>query len=433
MSLTDRGPLRVMFITTSMPVGGMESLLVTLIRRLDRSWMLPELCCLKRFDALGEVLAGEVPAFSGFLKNKYDVAVLPRLTRLLRERQIDAVVTVGAGDKMFWGRLAAAWAGVPVVCSALHSTGEPDRVEFVNRRLARLTDAFIGVAGPQARHLIEHEGCPAEKVVVIPNGVDTQRFRPRWPSTALRRELGLSEFDPVVGAIAALRPEKNHVLFLRAAAIVRQELPAARFLVVGDGPERMPLETLSQSLDLKGAVHFLGTRRDIPEVLSLIDILALTSHTEASPVSILEAMACEKPVVATRVGSVPEMVRDGQTGYLADAGDAEALARGIVDLLTHAERAAAFGRAGREFVLLHGSLEQMVRRYQDLIAGIYQAKVRRQSRRLSGMLEKQTGEAGRVKGEERKEQGDRESADQKNPPSPFPLPPSSPNYGETPH
>ncbi|MBN2580142.1 MAG: glycosyltransferase [Pirellulales bacterium] len=378
--LADRGPLRVMFITTSLPVGGMERLLVELIRRLDRTRVLPELCCLKRFDALGQVLAEEVPAFSGLLKSKYDVAVLRRLTRLLRERRIDAVVTVGAGDKMFWGRLAAAWAGVPVVCSALHSTGEPDRVELLNRQLARLTDAFIGVAGPQARWLIEREDCPAEKVVVIPNGVDPERFHPRWPDALLREALGLPEHAPIVGIVAALRPEKDHELFLRVAARVQRDFPAAKFLVVGDGPERANLENLSRASGLEDAVLFLGTREDIPEILSLVDVVVLTSRREANPVSLLEAMAGEKPVVATRVGSVAETVLDGRTGYLADAGDAEALARGIGELLAHPDRAAAFGRAGREQVLMYGSLEGMVRGYEDLIVGIYEAKTRRRRR-----------------------------------------------------
>ena len=183
--LADRGPLKVMFITTSMPMGGMETLLAELIRRLDRSRFEPELCCLKYLDVLGESLAEEIPVFTGLLKHKYDFAVLWRLKRLLRQRRIDAVVTVGAGDKMFWGRLAGRLAGVPVICSALHSTGWPDRVEFLNRLLAPLTDAFIGVAQTQGRHLAEKEGCPAAKVRVIPNGVDVEKFHPRWPVASL--------------------------------------------------------------------------------------------------------------------------------------------------------------------------------------------------------------------------------------------------------
>ena len=183
--LRDRGPLRVMFVITSMPVGGAESLLVELIRRLDRSRFLPELCCLKDLGPLGETLALEVPAHHGLLARKTDVSVLWRLAELMRRRRIDAVVTVGAGDKMFWGRLAARMAGVPVIASALHSTGWPDRVQFANRLLAPITDAFIAVAEPHGRYLAAHEGCTASKIRVIPNGVDAEAL----PAAASRRNV----------------------------------------------------------------------------------------------------------------------------------------------------------------------------------------------------------------------------------------------------
>lgn len=375
--LSDRGPLRVMFVITSMPVGGAETLLVELVRRMDRRRFAPELCCLKRFGPLGEVLSGEVPAFTGLLAHKYDLRVLPRMIRLMRRRRVDAVVTVGTGgDKMFWGRLAAYAAGVPVICSALHSTGLPDRVERLNRLLAPLTDAFVAVAEPHARYIAEHEGCPARKVFVIPNGVDTDRFRPRWPDERLRRRLGLPDAAPVVAIVAALRPEKNHALFLEASARVRAELPEARMLIVGDGPCRAELEALSERLGLAGAVHFAGTRRDVPEILSIADVVVLSSHMEANPVCLLEAMACEKPVVATAVGSVGEVVRDGRTGWLVPPGDAEAMARRIVDLLRDPPSAAALGRAGREEVLSHWSIDRMVSGYESMIEGIYAAKSR---------------------------------------------------------
>jgi glycosyltransferase involved in cell wall biosynthesis len=373
--LDDRGPLRVMFVITSMPVGGAETLLTELIRRLDRGRFLPELCCLKYFDPLGEVLAQEIPAFTELLAHKYDVRVLWRLTQLMRRRRIDAVVTVGTGgDKMFWGRLAAWLAGVPVICSALHSTGLPDRVEFANRLLAPLTDAFIAVAEPHGRYLAEHEGCPAPKVRVIPNGVDVERFHPRWPNRALRQSLELDPMDPVVGIVAALRPEKNHEMFLRVAEMVHERLPAARFLVVGDGPERTKLEALAQELGITGAVRFLGTRHDVPEVLSLVDVLALTSHSEANPLCLLEAMASEKPVVATRVGSVSETVLEGQTGHLVAPDDIGGMARRVLELLGDRDRAAAIGRSGRELVIARWSVARMVEGYQELIKEIYTAK-----------------------------------------------------------
>jgi glycosyltransferase involved in cell wall biosynthesis len=379
----DRGPLRVMFVITSMPVGGAETLLVELVRRLDRERFSPELCCLKYFDRLGDLLAREIPAFTGLLAHKYDFAVLWRLVSLMRGRRVDAVVTVGAGDKMFWGRLAAWLAGVPVICSALHCTGLPDYVQWPNRLLEPITDAFIAVARRHGQHLTEHEGCPAQKVRVIANGVDLEKFHPGWPNRWLQQQLGLAAENPVACIVAALRPEKNHPLFLRAAALVHRELPQARFLIVGDGTERDRLESLAAELSISEVVRFLGTRPDVPEILSLVDVLVLTSHMEANPISILEAMAAEKPVVATRVGSVEETVVDGRTGYLVAPGEAGEMAERLVGLLKDRQRAAAMGRAGREQVIARWSIDRTVEGYQDLIAGIYTAKAQRPPSRKS--------------------------------------------------
>jgi len=373
--LEDRGPLRVMFVITSMPVGGAETLLVNLIRRMDRSRFEPELCCLKELGPLGEVLAREVPVCEKLIHYKTDWRVIGRLARRMRERKIDAVVTVGTGgDKMFWGRLAAWRAGVPVILSALHSTGLPDHVELPNRLLAPITDGFIGCAKPHGEYLVRAEGCPRHKVFVVPNGVDTERFRPLAPPPGLREQVGLPADAPTAAIVAALRPEKNHELFFDAAAQVLRRLPQARFLVIGDGARRATLQERVDQLGLSDAVHFLGTRSDVPELLSLVNVLVLSSHMEANPVSILEGLACGKPVVATRVGSVPETVQHGTTGLLVDPGNADQLASALGDLLESPATAAALGRAGRELVVSSWSLDGMVAGYQNLIQDIYQAK-----------------------------------------------------------
>ena len=156
-------PLRVMFLITSMPVGGAETLLFNLVRGMDRSRFLPEICCLKEPGPLGVELQAEMSIHSRLISHKYDFRVLFRLKKLFRQRQIDAVITVGAGDKMFWGRLAARLARVPVVISALHSTGWPDGVGRLNRLLSRWTDAFIAVANTHAQFLVEYEKFPIEK------------------------------------------------------------------------------------------------------------------------------------------------------------------------------------------------------------------------------------------------------------------------------
>ncbi|MCA9186137.1 MAG: glycosyltransferase [Pirellulaceae bacterium] len=378
LPIDDRGPLRVMFALTSMPVGGAETLLVNLIQGMDRERFLPEVCCLKSRGPLGEQLAEQISVHSEFIRNKFDVRVLPRLTRLFRERRVDALVTVGAGDKMFWGRLAAWRAHVPVIASALHSTGWPDGVGRCNRWLTPITDAFIGVAKAHGRHLVENECFPAEKVHVIPNGIDVRRFHPpREGKDRVRRQLHLPVGVPLCGIVAALRPEKNHRVFLQAAARVRMKVSDAEFVVVGEGPMLEELKTLARELGLVGTVHFLGNRSDIPEILRAIDVFALSSDNEACPVSILEAMATELPIVATQVGSVPELLDHGQLGMLVPTRQPVAMAGAMVEYLTDPRHARTVGARGRKKVLRTATLGTMVTGYQDLIASIYRGKCNR--------------------------------------------------------
>jgi glycosyltransferase involved in cell wall biosynthesis len=371
----ERGPLRVLFAITSIPVGGAETLLVNLVRRMDRRRFQPEICCLKEPGPLGEQLASEMPVYSGFLESKYDLRVVSRLRRLMVRRQTDALVTVGAGDKMFWGRLAAWRARVPVVLSALHSTGWPDGVGTLNRCLTPLTDGFIAVAKDHGRFLIEEEGFPANKVHVIPNGVDTQRFCPNPVAReAIRHDLRIHADVPVFGIVAALRPEKNHLLFLRAAKLIRQAIPDAMFLLVGDGPQREQIKVAVASAGLHDCVRLLGSRGDIPDLLAAMDVFVLSSRMEANPVSILEAMAAGLPVVATRVGSVFETVHDGRNGYLVQSGDAESIARHCIFLASRPDVAQRMGQLGRQVTEQQWSVDCMVEGYQQLIVEVYQRK-----------------------------------------------------------
>lgn len=368
-------PMRVLFLLTSMPVGGAETLLVNLVRRMDRNRFDPEIACLKNAGPLGELLSSEMPVHTNLLASKWDLRVLPRLVWLLGSRRVDAVVTVGAGDKMFWGRIAAWIAGVPVIASALHSTGWPDGVGRLNRWLTSITDAFIGVAKPHGRHLVERERFPERKVFVIPNGVDTDRFAPPVDGgRSVRESLGIGPTTPLVGILAALRPEKNHELFLAAAARLHQTVPDAEFVIIGDGPRRAELERIAEQKGLCHAVHFLGSREDVPELLGALDVVALTSHNEANPVSILEAMATSKPVVACDVGSVAESVIEGETGFLVPAGDVRATAERWSRLLLNPLVARAMGDYGRERVVRHASLDVMVHGYERLLANLFTAK-----------------------------------------------------------
>jgi glycosyltransferase involved in cell wall biosynthesis len=364
-----------MFIITSMPVGGAETLLVNMVRRFDRNRINPMIGCLKEKGPLGEELSSEIPVFENLINHKYDVAVARRLRNLFKENKVDAVITVGAGDKMFWGRLAARYANVPVILSALHSTGWPDGVGKLNRMLTRITDGFIAVAKQHAEYQINEEKFPESKVFMIPNGIDTERFqfdaaaRQTW-----RQKFNISETAPVVGIVAALRSEKNHPLFIESAFRTLQQVPDAQFVIAGDGPERPNIEAVIKEKQIESKVHFLGSISDIPGVLSMVDVFGLTSHNEASPVSIMEALSCRRPVVATDVGSIDESVVNGKTGFLVPAGDAEKMSQRWRELLSNQELRDTLGQQGRDHIIKYSSLQSMTDGYVELVESIFCSK-----------------------------------------------------------
>jgi glycosyltransferase involved in cell wall biosynthesis len=361
-----------------MGIGGAERLLVELIARLDRSRFEPVLVCLKEPGELAEMLAARgVSVYGHVARHRLDVTLPRRLGAIMRRHRACIVCTVGTGgDRSFWGRLAARWAGVPVVVSCPHCMGQPDHYEPHNRLLSALTDAFVAVATRQKRYLASHEGLPAGKIHVIYNGVDLARFHPRQDGAGPRRGLAIPSDAPVAGVVAKLRPEKNLPLLLRAATQVRRQLPETRFLVVGDGPERPALEQLAAAGGLAGAVRFVGLQDDIPPWLAAMNVCALSSTTEAFPLSLLEAMACAKPVVATDVGAVGEMVLPGVTGLLVAPGDADGLAAALVRLLREPARAALMGARARQHVEQHFDLTAMVRAYEDLFESLLAKKER---------------------------------------------------------
>ena len=368
-------PLRTLFLLSSMPVGGAETLLVNMMRRFRPDRVVPAIACMKELGPLGESIQAEFPTSSHWLRHKYDYFIVDRLADHFVRERFDAVITVGAGDKMFWGRIAARLAGIPVVCSALHSTGWPDGVGRLNRVLTRWTDRFIAVAESHGEFLCNWERFPENKVVVIPNGVDTFKFKPDDAARLdVRRELGLSPSTPLVGIVAALRPEKNHSLFLEMAKGVLRVHPSAKFIIIGDGPERSSIERRIADLSLDRSVMLLGSRSDTDRLVAALDVFTLTSVNEASPVSILEAMACGVPVVSTRVGSVAESVLDAWNGFTVESGDAIGLSSAVSSVLSDRELASLLGSNGRQHVVESFSLDSMVVGYEELLATVFISK-----------------------------------------------------------
>jgi len=207
-----------------------------------------------------------------------------------------------------------------------------------------------------------------DRFTLIPNGADTARFHPASGRDAARRSLGWPAGGLVVGIVAALRPEKNHTLFLRTAATLTRRGAGARFVIVGDGPERARLEREAGSLGLGDHVAFLGAREDTPELYRAMDVAVLSSHPviETFPMALIEAQASGVPVVSTDVGSVRDVVAEGESGFIVPPGHEAALADAIARLLADAAMRERMGRAGRERAVRFFAREGMIRAYERL-------------------------------------------------------------------
>ena len=222
------------------------------------------------------------------------------------------------------------------------------------------------------RNVLIEDGLDPNRIEVIRSGIDPRPFNPTYPAGEARREFGIAEKSPVIGCIAHFADHKGHRYLIATAARVAAAVPDVRFLLVGDGELRPQIERQIKDLNHEKHVILTGFRTDIPRLLAAMDIVVLSSHLEGLGTSLLDAMAMARPVVATRVGGIPEMVEDGVNGRLVPPRDPDALAGALIELIRRPDERKRMGEAGRARMLSMFSAEAMVeqteRIYRKLIA-----------------------------------------------------------------
>lgn len=308
------------------------------------------------------------------------------LVRTIRRHGVDVVHTHMPSGNVY-GRLAARMARGTGLVTTLHYIDRealPFLSPLVQRilfdgdiRMAAMCDRIVATSEHLRRTLVER-GMDGSRIVTILNGVNLGSLPGNaGASEDLRRQLGIARGLPAVGIVGRLVPVKNHALFLRAARAVLDRGARAVFVVVGDGPLRDPLRALSRELGLQEHVVFAGFRSDVMSLLPLFDVCMLTSNSETSAYGVSEPMAVGRPVVATAVGGVTEMIDDRVDGWLCPPGDADALAEGVCALLRDPQEAGRMGERAARKVRERLSLEGQVERLEE----VYREVTRRKGRR----------------------------------------------------
>ena len=353
--------IRVLYLITEMDVGGAERCVRELALRLDGRRFSTEVAWLSGEGPLAAGLdeAG-VPAHPLRMAGKWDLTAVARLARLLRARRPDVLHTF-LFHANFLGRVAAALTRVPVVISSARVAERRTRWHgWLDAWTSFLIDAEVAVS-EAVRAFQQTAGVPARKLSVIPNGVDVSRFEHAAPAL-LRAELNIPAQVPLFLYMGRLDPQKGLSYLLRAFA----QTKGIHLALAGDGPQRADLQRMAASPGLAGRVHFLGFQDDVPELLAAADVVVLPSLWEGMPNVLLEAAAARRPVIATDVEGVRDIVEDGVTGLIVSSGDATGLLDALNRMVRERGRWAEMGDAACRKVRLQYSMESVARRYEAL-------------------------------------------------------------------
>jgi glycosyltransferase involved in cell wall biosynthesis len=354
-------------------VGGGEKWMLALADGLDRARYASRFVVAAEGRFAHALRGRGLPVTVIDLTRLVSVGALVALTRELRRERPHLLHTAGARAS-FYGRLAARLAGVPAVISSVHtSIADYDvpawrRVVYLalDRASARLARRIIATSEAVAADLVASGQVPARKLVTIPNRPDPRDLAPTRPRDVVRRELGAGASDALIGVIARLTEQKGVADFLDALARLAHR-PGWQAAIVGDGPQRAELEARAYRLGLEPRCRFVGTRTDLGDVLGACDLLVVPSRSEGLPYVVLEAMVVGTPLIATRVGGIPEVILDGVRGVLVPPRAPDRLAAAITAALENPLKSRVLADAARRHAAATLSLDGML----EAVAAVY--------------------------------------------------------------
>lgn len=363
---------RVLFLVLEMDMGGLQRIVSLLIQNIDKERFEPYLVCLDGggmfFDQAASACAG-----SHILSRKpglFDRSLFRRLYGIVRDNRIDVIHSHNGCSS--YAALVGPLAGVKRVIHTDHGRLVPDRRGAIieDWLASHFLDRFVGVSAELTDYLHTKVKVGENKIRTIVNGVDDHVFRLRGAEDrkAIRSGLGFGDADQIIGTVSRLDPIKNIGFMISCLPEILRRAPSSILAVVGDGPSREELSLQAKQFGVESKVRFLGPRRDPESVMPAFDIYACASISEGTSMTILEAMSCGLPVLASAVGGNPRLVNDSN-GVLFDLDDRSAFIEAVVRMFADEESRLAMGVQSRQRVEREFSLSEMANRYQMMYLG----------------------------------------------------------------
>ena len=362
-----RGKVKILYVIATMDIGGAQKQLVQLVRGLNKNKYEPVVCCLTKGGPLEDELRQErIRCFILYKRFKFDFSVILRLISLIRREKPDILHTYIFTANSF-GRAAGIIGRVRKIIASEHGMDVwKSKFHFlIDRILLHWTDKVICVSDGVKTFYADKIGLSKEKSVTIYNCV-AETTRNGANVDVIRKNCGIQSEDRLIGTIGRLAVGKGMKCLIHAIAIVRKQIPQIKFLIVGDGPQKTKLTELVDKLDMRKSVIFAGLQKDVSPFLNAMEFFVFPSLYEGLGIVLLEAMSFGKPVVASNIPGVDEVVVDGETGILVEHSNPVALASAIKKLLNNREQARMLGIAGRERAAKCFGCKRMVSEYEQI-------------------------------------------------------------------
>jgi glycosyltransferase involved in cell wall biosynthesis len=371
--------LRIIYLINSLGIGGAETLLCSMVLRLDRTKYEPIVVTIKPLKSLADELKqNNIALYSLGQTNKFGFfkAAL-RLWRLLKQLKPDVVHTHLYHSNVL-GRLVAKAAGVPVVISTIHNTffGGPFR-QWSMRFTDRFCSQTTAICEASTTQMIKRRVVPKQKVRTIHNGIDVAGLcNERESAEQLKREFDIKPDQVVLLSVGRLQPQKGYAYAIQTAALLRDKGLDFRWFIAGHGELKRELEQLVNEQHLSDRMHFLGIRRDIFRLYSLSNVFVMSSLWEGLPIVLLESMALGLPVVVTEVGGNPEVVQQGINGFLVPPKDPVGLAERILQIVSMSEfDLDQMGDNNRQTIRERFSIDAVIRQTTSLYESLHSSNV----------------------------------------------------------
>ncbi len=364
----------VLIIFSNLEVGGAQVQMLNILNNISCDRFYFYICCLKSRGKMAEIYENSgFKVYSLNMKSKYSIHRLIHLFFIILKLKITIVNTQGGGDSLFWGRLIGYLCRVKRIVSTLHTTGNfPGGklpVSKLNRYLPFINNYYICVCKNQSEYYQKNYNFNKSSIRVIYNGVKVKRVNDQVVDK-LKNKLLVGGNKKTVCIVAALEEHKNHKMFLDAAAEIVKKNINVLFMIIGDGSLKNFLVNYAKEKNIKNNVKFLGYKSNVLEYIRMMDVVALTSRTEAFPVCLLEAMSQAKPIITTRVGGIPEMIQNGENGFLVEVDDYMDLSEKIIRILKNPVLGKKMGETSFEVCKKYFDIKDKADEFVNLLSSL---------------------------------------------------------------